>query len=558
MTRLFLFVAAAAGCADTSAILDPDRAALVTITPALPTAQAFGNGPTLTASATGPTGLPLPDKQFTWSSSSPAVASVAPGGAATAASVVPVVSANGSTIITATADGVSGTVTLIVSQAVSAVSVSPTGPLIGYTGQVFQAAASLRDANGFPVTGRTVSWTSSAPGVATVSSGGAISIAAPGTTTLTARADNATGVIALRTRTGPIYLEKVSAGDAHTCGIGTDGHSFCWGANAAGQLGSGGSAAPVPSPIEVVDVAAYEMVSVGAGHACATTSLFARCWGSNVSGAIGTGSRGGSAGTPSLVGAPVDFIAIAAGDEHTCALSQGHAAWCWGNNPFGQIGVASATASGVNSATAVSGGILFTAIDAGGGHTCAVAGPTYCWGRNVAGEVGDGTTTNRNQPAVVTGGHAFADVSTGGHHSCAIKATGEVFCWGLNDLGQLGDGTTTNRSAPVRAANGILFFSVSAGANHTCGVSRSGGVVHCWGDNASGQLGNNSTTSSLSPVAVSSSVAFDAVSAGGRHTCGLSAIGSVYCWGRNVEGQLGDVTTANRTIPTLVFGSRSN
>jgi hypothetical protein len=42
---------------------------------------------------------------------------------------------------------------------------------------------------------------------------------------------------------------------------------------------------------------------------------------------------------------------------------------------------------------------------------------------------------------------SITSINTSGNHTCAI-ADKKIYCWGLNDKGQLGDGTTTNRNAP--------------------------------------------------------------------------------------------------------------
>jgi alpha-tubulin suppressor-like RCC1 family protein len=51
------------------------------------------------------------------------------------------------------------------------------------------------------------------------------------------------------------------------------------------------------------------------------------------------------------------FVKIAAGDDHTCALTNAGAAWCWGQNNFGQVG----DNSQINRLTPqpVSGGLIF-------------------------------------------------------------------------------------------------------------------------------------------------------------------------------------------------------
>jgi alpha-tubulin suppressor-like RCC1 family protein len=51
----------------------------------------------------------------------------------------------------------------------------------------------------------------------------------------------------------------------------------------------------------------------------------------------------------------------------------------------------------------VTGGIAFTKLVAGHLHTCGMtaAGAAYCWGDNVYGEIGDNTVTNRLVPTAV-------------------------------------------------------------------------------------------------------------------------------------------------------------
>jgi alpha-tubulin suppressor-like RCC1 family protein len=85
-----------------------------------------------------------------------------------------------------------------------------------------------------------------------------------------------------------------------------------------------------------------------------------------------------------------------------------------------------------------------TAIAAGGERTCAVVagGEVRCWGSNWAGQLGDGTTTDRHTPVTVQGVTGATAIAAGSAHTCAVVAGGEVRCWGTNTSGQLGDGTT--------------------------------------------------------------------------------------------------------------------
>ena len=101
------------------------------------------------------------------------------------------------------------------------------------------------------------------------------------------------------------------------------------------------------------------------------------------------------------------------------------------------------------------------AIPAPGLHTCALMTATdgvKCWGYNFHGELGDGTTTNRSNPEDVCASGAgpgctvltgVAAISAGTHQTCALMDTGDTKCWGWNIYGQLGNGTTTDASTPA-------------------------------------------------------------------------------------------------------------
>jgi alpha-tubulin suppressor-like RCC1 family protein len=150
-------------------------------------------------------------------------------------------------------------------------------------------------------------------------------------------------------------------------------------------------------------------------------------------------------------------------------------------------------------------GVSLSSVSAGERHSCALtrAGTAYCWGYNLFGQLGDGTTTTGLIPTRVAGGLSFSILAVGGAHACALTAAGAAHCWGLNRYGQLGEGTTTNRDTPLGVAMpaGVVFPGLSAGYEHTCGLTPSG-EAYCWGWNLYGQLGDGTTTNRLSPTPV--------------------------------------------------------
>src|SRR5262249_33288375 len=119
-------------------------------------------------------------------------------------------------------------------------------------------------------------------------------------------------------------------------------------------------------------------------------------------------------------------------------------------------------------------------VDAGRWHTCtydlAGGGSVKCWGDNSLGELGDGTTTNRSTPVVVASVPSGYDTVVAGYwHTCALPSFGgTIKCWGYNVSGQIGDGTTFNRLTPVDVTG--LPTGLAAGESHTCALTTSGGV----------------------------------------------------------------------------------
>jgi trimeric autotransporter adhesin len=336
---------------------------------------------------------------------------------------------------------------------------------------------------------------------------------------------------------------RLAAGLGHTCAVTADGAVKCWGLNEQGQIGDGGTAnASGPTQVSGLD-SGIVGVAAGGNHSCALSEDGGvRCWGWNINGQLGDGSRETRLTPVAVSGLSTGVAAIVAGYAHTCALTTAGAVKCWGDNLKGQLGDGSTDDR--DTPVAVSGlssGVV--AITAGAFHTCAVTegGAVKCWGDDERGQLGNGTTGEFHTPVDVVGlSSGVKAVAAGIEHTCALTETGGVRCWGLDSSGQLGDGGTANSDTPVAVSGLTGASAITTGGYHSCAVSAAGGV-ECWGANDEGQLGDGGTADSSVPVAVSSILAGTVAIAGGeRHSCALSQAGGVKCWGWNAYGQVGN------------------
>jgi alpha-tubulin suppressor-like RCC1 family protein len=346
----------------------------------------------------------------------------------------------------------------------------------------------------------------------------------------------------------------VSAGGRHTCAATPAGPIRCWGANERGQLGDG-TGADRATPVAVAGVLAFTSVSSGLAHSCAVTRLGdVYCWGADSRGQLGDATTIRRS-APVRVAGPGTYTAVSAGAAHSCAVTAAAALRCWGANDQGQLGDGTRDSRLVPTTVALNGADV-AQVAAGGQHTCALTGDgrIQCWGANRDGQLGDGTTGgSRPVPAPVGLPGRAVHVSTGLAHSCALTADGAAWCWGRNEAGQLGDGSRVMRSLPVRVAGdgATRFAQIAAGGTHSCAVD-AGGAVWCWGQNTRGAVGDGSTTARERPVRVALPGRAEAVATGTAHSCARLTDGRAFCWGSASAGQLGDSARVARRSPVAV------
>jgi alpha-tubulin suppressor-like RCC1 family protein len=171
----------------------------------------------------------------------------------------------------------------------------------------------------------------------------------------------------------------------------------------------------------------------------------------------------------------------------------------------------------------------------------------YACGQGQSGQLGNGTFGHASTPTAVvglpTGGIRALTSSWQG--SGALMNDGTYYDWGYNAAGQLGDGTTTNRARPVRVALPATVTQVFQGGstlnNGQTVALLANAELWVWGNGAYGQLGTGTFTNALSPVHVAFPAGdrFVTVTSGGYASYAIDAAGKLWAWGSNSVGQLG-------------------
>jgi alpha-tubulin suppressor-like RCC1 family protein len=185
----------------------------------------------------------------------------------------------------------------------------------------------------------------------------------------------------------------VDTGQGHTCAIRAPGSLWCWGRNLGGELGLGPDAAgQIRTPMQVGSETDWTEVRAGQNSTCGVRAggqLW--CFGRNAAAELGLGDMS-TRFEPTRVGDADDWTAITLDTFHGCGLRDDGDMYCWGRNDEGQLG------AGDNDVRLVPVRVASTtewaAVSAGRFHTCArdVDGNVWCSGENDRGQLGNGTT----------------------------------------------------------------------------------------------------------------------------------------------------------------------
>ena len=143
----------------------------------------------------------------------------------------------------------------------------------------------------------------------------------------------------------------------------------------------------------------------------------------------------------------------------------------------------------------------------------------------------------------------FTYISEGNGLKCALDENGGLWIWGANKSGQLGDGTTTDRDIPEKVLDGVKMV---AAYGYNAFAIKNDGTLYQWGyGNCPAKLRENmdDRDNILIPTLVETDAKFEYIATGNNYaSVAVDSNGTRYAWGVpcTIKGY-----SANQIDPTL-------
>ena len=163
----------------------------------------------------------------------------------------------------------------------------------------------------------------------------------------------------------------------------------------------------------------------------------------------------GGGNTPSLktfFGASNPAIDVSTGRYAGCGLLDNGSVTCWGTGWLGTGGESQSADPG-DIWPNLGSGRTAVELEIGRKHRCVLLDDdsVKCWGDDYYGQLGNGGGQgNKNAPFSTTfaSNLGLQRMSAGHWHTCIASKTNEVYCWGDGVEGKLGDGSSSNNQNP--------------------------------------------------------------------------------------------------------------
>ena len=192
--------------------------------------------------------------------------------------------------------------------------------------------------------------------------------------------------------------------------------------------------------------------------------------------------------TPLPVAVKFDAVDVSSIGEHVLALARDGSVYAWGRGDAGQLGIGPMPVVNYKARSArVENFMPLPRADSrasptwsrsvpGDMHSLALLkdGTVRAWGQNRFGQVGDGTTINRDTPTPVQGVRNVVAIAALAYSSVAVLSDGTAMDWGNTH------GSSDPRPVPAAVVGARGLRSVVGGGAHVVALTQTGGVM-TWG-----------------------------------------------------------------------------
>jgi alpha-tubulin suppressor-like RCC1 family protein len=256
-----------------------------------------------------------------------------------------------------------------------------------------------------------------------------------------------------------------------------------------------------------------------------------------------------------------DAVNVSSGDDHSLALTRDGTVYAWGSGTEGQLGIGPMPVIQFRTRTPAPMRFMpmpvqvpdlgdVRAIAAGGTHSLALLkdGTVRAWGYNRTGQLGDGTTMNRDRPTLVAGVRGAVAVAASPALSLALLANGTVMTWG--------GGNFNEKALPTpRLVQGLKGVkAIAVGLSHGVALTEAA-TVWTWGQNAHAQLGRGRRATEA-PGLVKELTGVESIAARHETTTAVLSTGRIMTWGevRLFQREDGPSIYSPSPIPLAVDG----
>lgn len=353
----------------------------------------------------------------------------------------------------------------------------------------------------------------------------------------------------------------VAAGSDHSVALKSDGTVWTWGDNGSGQLGDG-TLVDKLTPIQVPNINSVIAIAAGTNYTMALKSDgTVWTWGYNAQGQLGDGTKT-TRKTPVQVQGLSSVKAITTKTDTSFAIKNDGTMWVWGG-AGAKTGIGSASLSS-NVPVLVHNVSNVVKFSIGFQHATAISqdGTVWTWGVNTEGQLGDGATVQKLEPAVISFPSATSVIAATSA-TVGLKSDGTLWQWGnCVTNGTTTCGTPSYKNVPTLISSISDVSKVSSYGSKVSLIKNDGtvwsfGGVPYQGTGSTGALTDRIPhqvlRSDLTPLTSASYV-----DVGMNHTLAVKNDGTVWAWGRNSSGYLGDGTTTIRLYATQVVGLNLN